>query len=74
MTFYADKQKKSDEDKARRVAWRQIYRWVQAQLALVDTEMVKVEEVFFPYIQTKNGHTLYELHRSNLLQLGSGQS
>lgn len=46
---------------ARRVAWRQILRWVEAQMALVDTNMVKVQEVFFPYIQSATGKTLYEL-------------
>lgn len=54
--------KRAYADKARRVAWRQILRWVQAQMALVETDMVKVEEVFFPYIQSKGGQTLYELH------------
>jgi hypothetical protein len=46
---------------ARRVAWRQVLRWVEAQMALVETSMVKVQEVFFPYIQAPNGKTLYEL-------------
>lgn len=61
--------KKRCADHARRVAWRQILRWVQAQLALVETEMVKVEEVFFPYIQTKGGQTLYELHADNIAMI-----
>lgn len=46
---------------ARRIAWRQILRWVEAQMAMVETSMVKVQEVFFPYIQTRTGKTLYEL-------------
>ncbi len=59
---------------ARRVAWRQILRWVEAQMALVETNMVKVQEVFFPYIQTSNGHTLYEIQeKKGLLMLGSGK-
>lgn len=37
------------DDWARRVAWRQILRWVEAQLALIDTGMAKTEEVFLPY-------------------------
>ncbi len=49
-----------DQAQAKRVAWRQIYRWVEAQLALVDTQMVTVVEVFTPYIQMKNGETLYQ--------------
>ena len=59
---------------ARRVAWRQILRWVEAQMALVETSMVKVQEVFFPYIQTRTGQTLYELQeKKGLLALGSGK-
>lgn len=46
---------------ARRVAWRQILRWVEAQMAMVDTSMVKVQEVFFPYMQTASGGTVFEL-------------
>ena len=46
---------------ARRVAWRQILRWVQAQLALVETSMVKIQEVFLPYVVTHSGQTIYEL-------------
>jgi hypothetical protein len=49
------------ESWARRVAWRQILRWVEAQMALVETSMVQVQEVFFPYIQMPTGRTLYEL-------------
>lgn len=48
-------------EQAKRVAWRQILRWVEAQMALVETEMVKVHEVFLPYIQVGiNGETLSE--------------
>lgn len=56
------KRPKSDdtfESWAKRVAWRQILRWVEAQMALVETNMVKVQEVFFPYAQSK-GITIYE--------------
>lgn len=46
---------------AKRVAWRQILRWVQAQLALVDTDMVQIQEVFFSYMQVNiEGQTFYE--------------
>src|ERR1700722_5703763 len=58
---YFKEQRKKIEEKARRVAWRQILRWVQAQLALVETELVKVEEVFFPYIVAPTGQTIYEI-------------
>lgn len=46
---------------AKRIAWRQILRWVEAQLALVDAGMVKVFEVFLPYAQTgAEGKTVFE--------------
>lgn len=49
------------DDWARRVAWRQVLRWVEAQMALIETGMVKVQEVFLPYAQIgPNGQTMYE--------------
>ena len=47
-------------EQARRVAWRQVFRWVQAQLALVETGQVKVEEIFMPYIMVNNSQTMFE--------------
>ena len=32
------------------VAWRIIKDWIEAQMALVQVEMVKIEEVFMPYL------------------------
>lgn len=55
-------------EKARRVAWRQILRWVEAQMALVDTSMVTVHEVFFQYISTSKG-TVYEVLRDHQILL-----
>ena len=49
-----------DEARARRIAWRQVYWWLKAQLAMVDTEMVKLTEVFLPYAQYPTGETVYE--------------
>jgi hypothetical protein len=54
--------KKETDDKlqAKRVAWRQILRWLEAQFALVDTGMVKTAEIFMPFIQVGVTETLYE--------------
>ena len=38
-------------DQAYRVAWRNILDWVQAQMALLEIGMAKMEEVFLPYMQ-----------------------
>lgn len=45
---------------AKRVAWRQILRWVQAQLALTETKMAKLHEVFMPYLIVDKGQTIFE--------------
>jgi hypothetical protein len=45
---------------AKRVAWRQILRWVEAQLALTQTNMAKLHEVFMPYLLMDKGQTMFE--------------
>lgn len=57
---------------AKRVAWRQILRWVQAQLALTETNMVSIQEVFLPYMQSRTGKTLYELVQNNNFKMLEG--
>ena len=42
-----------------RVAWRIIKTWVSAQMAILETEMVRMEEVFLPYIMDSDGRSLY---------------
>lgn len=54
------KQIKDTRDQAERVAWRIMKDWVEAQMALLDIEMVRFEEIFLPYIETKNGQTVFE--------------
>ena len=44
-----------------RVAWRIIKDWVRAQMALLETEMVKIEQVFLPYMMASKNKTLYEV-------------
>lgn len=48
------------EEQAERVAWRQLLRWVQAQSAMIETEMVEAAEVFSPYMCSKDGKTFWE--------------
>ena len=43
-----------------RIAWRIVKDWVEAQMAILETEMVKMEQIFLPYIITPSGKTLYE--------------
>lgn len=44
-----------------RTAWATIRDWISAQMALVDWEMVKPEEIFLPYIvMPETGQTFFE--------------
>lgn len=51
---------KATREQAERVAWRILKDWVEAQMALLDVQMVKFEEIFLPYIETNDGKTVYE--------------
>lgn len=51
---------KATREQAERVAWRILKDWVEAQMALLDIEMVRFEEIFLPYIVTETGQTIYE--------------
>ena len=43
-----------------RVAWRIVKEWVAAQLAILETEMVKMEQIFLAYVITNDGRTVFE--------------
>jgi hypothetical protein len=51
---------KTREDHAYRVAWRILRDWVAIQMALVELEIVQMQEVFLPYVVQRNGQTLFE--------------
>ena len=57
-----------------RVAWRIVKDWVAAQMAILETEMVKMEQIFLPYVITDTGKTLYEAMVDRHFQLGPGGS
>ncbi len=58
--IWRQKKEREDREQAERVAWRQLLRWIQAQLAMIDTGMVQASEVFLPYVQVGPTQTLYE--------------
>lgn len=60
---------KATKEQAERIAWRNIKDWVDAQMALIDTEMVQVEEVFLPYILNNRGETIYQMFENEKLML-----
>jgi hypothetical protein len=52
------------EPQALRVAWRIVKDWIEAQMALLETEMVKMEQIFLPYAIVRDGKTLFESIKS----------
>jgi hypothetical protein len=63
-----------NQPQAVRVAWRIVKDWTEAQLAIIETRMVKTEQVFLPYAIMRDNKTLYEHVESNpQFLLGSGQ-
>lgn len=51
---------KQNIDQARRVAWRIIKDWTEAQLAIVESRQAQMAEVFMPYVLTDTGQTAFE--------------
>lgn len=60
-------------EQAARVAWRITKDWIEAQLAIIETEMVSLEQVMLPYMETDNGESVFEMIRSQQLALPRGQ-
>ena len=59
-------------EQAERVAWRIVKDWVEAQLAIIRTEMVTLDQVMLPYMKGDDGRSMYELYRDQQLALPSG--
>jgi hypothetical protein len=47
-------------EQARRVAWRIVKDWVEAQMAIIEAGQAQLAEVFLPYAVTGTGKTLYQ--------------
>lgn len=59
--WISQKDKDKLREKAERVAWRQLLRWVQAQNAMIDTGMVQPGEVYLAYmVNPGTNRTLFE--------------
>lgn len=60
---------KCDREQAERVAWRIVKDWIEAQMAILESEMVQMEEIFLPYMVDGSGQTLFQAYRNNQLLL-----
>lgn len=47
-----------NEEQALRTAWRIVKDWVEAQLALIESEQATIEQIFLPYLMSESGETL----------------
>jgi len=45
---------------ARRVAWRIVKNWIEAQMALIEAGQASLIQVFLPYAVTQDGPTMFE--------------
>lgn len=48
-------------EQAVKIAWRILKDWVRSQMAILETEMVKMEQIFLPYMITPDNKTLYQV-------------
>lgn len=56
-------------EQAANVAWRIVKDWIEAQMALLETGMVQMEEIFLPYLVTSGGRTMYQVMVGTRFQL-----
>lgn len=60
---------KCDREQAERVAWRIVKDWIESQMAILESEMVQMEEIFLPYMVGASGQTVFEAYQNNQLQI-----
>lgn len=63
-----------DPARAERVAWRILYRWTEAQMAMVESSQAEMGQVFLPYAVGVSGETFWHaFQESKMKQLGTGK-
>ena len=60
---------RADREQAQKVAWRILKDWVEAQMAILESEMVQMDEIFLPYMLNNAGETAYQLYQRQQLML-----
>lgn len=60
---------KTDREQAERTAWRNVRDWVMAQMALIESCDIPLEQPFLPYMANTQGETLYEIYSKGQLLL-----
>lgn len=65
----AQQKVKCDREQAERVAWRIVKDWVEAQMAILESQMVQLDEIFLPYMVNNQGQTFFQVYQNNQLLL-----
>ena len=73
LRVFARQKLKADRKQAEMTAWRNVRDWVLAQMALVESCDVPVDQVFLPYMKNRDGQTLYEVYAAGQLMLEDGR-
>lgn len=61
-------------EQARRTGWRIIKDWIDSQVALLEIKMVKLEQIFLPYMwDMDKDETLYEKLEKNQFKMIEGK-
>lgn len=62
-----------NESQARRVAWRIVKDWVEAQMAFIESGQATLAQLFLPHVVRPDGKTFYEEIEGSYLMLGDGK-
>jgi hypothetical protein len=52
-------------EQARRVSWRVLKDWLEAQLALIEAGVAEMSQVMLPYMQVEQGVTVWDRYLEN---------
>ena len=72
LRVFAAQKIKADREQAEMTAWRNVRDWVLAQMALIESCDVPMQQIFLPYMADDRGRTVYELYAAGQLALGDG--
>lgn len=64
-----------DKKQAERTGWRQVLRWVEAQIAMIDAGMTQAHEVFMPYaLIPHTDNTMFQMWESQQKMLAAPEA
>lgn len=70
---FARQKVRADRGQAEKTGWANLRDWVLAQMAIIESGMAQMDEVFLPYLTDGRGNTLYGLYQSGQLSLEAGK-